>query len=49
MRAYYAAYQIVVSHSMQDRTVLQEPEGISYWKNSLWQRPIEGNSQKCVL
>ena len=30
MRAYYVVYQIVVSHNMQDRAVLQEPEGISY-------------------
>ena len=30
MRAYYVAYQIVVSPNMQDKRVLQEPEGISY-------------------
>ena len=49
MRAYYVAYQLVVSHSMQDRTMLQEPEGTSYWNHSLWRQAIKRNSQKCVF
>ena len=50
MRTYYIAYQIVVYqyHNMQDRTVLQEPEGISYWNHSLWQQTINENTHKCL-
>ena len=48
MRAYYVLYQIVVNHNMQDRAVLQEPEGISYWKQSLQRQAIKENTHKCL-
>ena len=44
LRACYIGYQFVVCDNRQERTVLQEPEGISYWKQSPWQQAFKENT-----